>query len=75
MNSSAEFSSVRPVDLGRRKNPAARFMTLWGAWALLLAAAMIVGNLAGGHSSTVATALRMSSSVVLVAVVSVMRIS
>lgn len=44
------------------------FVGLWTVWALLLAAAMLVGNFAGGHGSAGATAARMASSVTLVVV-------
>jgi hypothetical protein len=44
------------------------FVGLWLAWALLLGAAMVLGNasLDGGHGSTPATAARMASSIALV---------
>ena len=44
------------------------FIGLWIAWAGLLAAAMALGNLAGGHGTAAATAARMASSVTLVVV-------
>jgi hypothetical protein len=43
-----------------------RFTGLWIAWAGLLAAAMLAGNLGAGHGAPLATALRMGSSVALV---------
>jgi uncharacterized membrane protein YhhN len=42
------------------------FVALWLAWAVLLGVAMVLGNLAGGHAATAATAARMGSSLVLV---------
>jgi len=47
-------------------NLVAWFALLWVAWAAALSSALAVGNLAGGHGSPAATALRMGSSVVLV---------
>ncbi|MEX2111982.1 MAG: lysoplasmalogenase [Pirellulales bacterium] len=42
------------------------FVGLWLVWAGLLAAAMLLGNFADGHSKPAATAARMGSSVALV---------
>ncbi len=42
------------------------FVVLWIIWAVLLAAAMLLGNFAGGHGTAAATAARMGSSIALV---------
>ena len=66
-------SNTNPVAVGviapEVPLPAARttwFAALWFAWALLLAFAIVLGNLEAGHGSVAATAARMGSSVVLV---------
>ncbi len=42
------------------------FVVLWVVWAVLLAAAMLLGNFAGGHGTAAAATARMGSSVALV---------
>jgi hypothetical protein len=59
----ASETAAPPAETAR--SPAASFIVLWLSWAGLLAAAMLVGNLAG-HAAPWATALRMASSVALV---------
>lgn len=66
MTTSSESSTPRAAAQLANVKLAARFTALWIAWAALLAAAMVLGNLEGGHGSLVPTALRMGSSVVLV---------
>lgn len=66
MISKTDSQSTQLAGRPARESLVARFAGLWIAWAVLLAAAMVVGNLDGGHGSLAATALRMGSSVVLV---------
>jgi uncharacterized membrane protein YhhN len=66
MASNPSASTTSATHGAARTNPAAWFVGLWVAWAILLATAMLLGSLGPGHGSPLATAARMGSSVVLV---------
>jgi hypothetical protein len=67
MLSKIESPPAEPVETGGAGARTAVFVGLWVVWAALLAGAMIAGNALGSHGSAVATALRMGSSLALVA--------
>jgi len=62
----ADVDEVRAVPLEIVHRSGAPLIFLWVAWAILLATAMILGNVLGSHAHAAATAARMGSSVVLV---------